>query len=95
MWQTLGARTIDVMADGCFCLAQLWDSAWKEGGGDTAITRFDAIDEATLEGLYQNPDFLHSYTIDQIEPILEGGGEQAEAEAPPARKRRGVRRPKA
>lgn len=71
MWQKLGERTIDVMSDGCSCLAQLWDSAWQEGGGDTNIAQFDAIDEATLEGLYRNPDFLHSYTLDTIGTILQ------------------------
>jgi hypothetical protein len=71
MWQKLGERTIDVMSDGCSCLAQLWDSAWQEGDGDTNIAQFDAIDEATLEGLYRNPDFLHSYTLDTIGTILQ------------------------
>lgn len=71
MWQQLGTRTINVMTNGCFCLAQLWDSAWKEGGGDTEITRYGAIDEATLEALYRNPDFLPSHTLDTIGPILQ------------------------
>ena len=43
------------MADGCICLAQLWDSAWKEGGGDTRISDLGEIDQAGLEKLYQNP----------------------------------------
>jgi hypothetical protein len=80
LWEKLGERTIDVMADGCFCLAQLWDSAWEEGGGDTSITRFDAMDEATLESLYRNADFLHSYTLDTISPALQGDDHQTGGE---------------
>jgi hypothetical protein len=72
LWERLGERTIDVMADGCFCLAQLWDSAWQEGQGDANILRFDAIDEATLAGLCQNPQFLPSYSLDTIGPALRG-----------------------
>jgi hypothetical protein len=64
------------MADGCFCLAQIWDSAWKEGNGDTNITSFDAIDEQTLEGLYRSPDFLKSYTLNTIGPVLKGASAQ-------------------
>ena len=47
---------IKVMADGCVCLAQLWDSAWEEGGGDRTIHDFNSIDETRLERLYQNPE---------------------------------------
>lgn len=79
MWSKLGDRTMDVMSDGCLCLAQLWDSAWKDGGGDTNITQFDAIDEATLEGLYRNPEFLRSFTLDTIGPALAGGGGKGDA----------------
>lgn len=79
LWQNLGARTIDVMADGCFCLAQLWDSAWREGGGDKTITRFDPTDETALEALYRDPDFLHSYSLDMIEPVLRGDADQKPA----------------
>ena len=72
MWRSLGDDTIKVMADGCVCLARLWDSAWEEGGGDRTIRDFDPINETRLEQLYQNPDFLPSYTIDTIGPLLRG-----------------------
>jgi hypothetical protein len=62
-----------VMADGAICLAQLWDSAWKEGAGDNTIHDLGVIDESALETLYQNPQFLPSKTLDQIGPILKGG----------------------
>ena len=72
MWRSLGDDTVKVMADGCICLAQLWDSAWEEGGGDRTIHDFNSIDETRLEQLYQNPSFLPSHTIDTIGPLLRG-----------------------
>jgi hypothetical protein len=83
MWRSLGDDTIKVMADGCICLAQLWDSAWEEGGGDRAIHDFNTIDETRLELLYQNPGFLPSHTIDTIGPLLRGG--PSSSIRPPAR----------
>jgi hypothetical protein len=38
LWDVLGEDAIKVMADGAICLAQLWDSAWKEGDGDIRST---------------------------------------------------------
>jgi hypothetical protein len=70
MWATLGARTMDVMADGCLCLAQLWDSAWAQGNGDANIKNLAEIGQATLEGIYRKTDFLQSYTLDTIGPLL-------------------------
>jgi hypothetical protein len=72
MWRSLGDDTVKVMADGCLCLAQLWDSAWEEGGGDLTIHNFNLIEETRLERLYQNPGFLPSHTIDTIGPVLRG-----------------------
>jgi hypothetical protein len=73
MWRSLGNDTIKVMADGCVCLAQLWDSAWEEGHGDRTISDFNPIEETRLEQLYQDPDFLPSHTIDTIGPLLQNG----------------------
>ena len=100
LWQPFGEDTTKVMADGAICLAQLWDSAWKEGGGDNTIRDLGEIDQSTLETLYQNPQFLPSKTLDQIGAILKGG--PARAAAPPIHKpkqktqpRRSTRRQKA
>lgn len=71
LWENLGEDTIDVMADGCVCLAQLWDSAWKEGNGNRTITSLDTIDETVLSDLYQNRNFLPSRTLDTISLLLE------------------------
>ena len=34
MWDVLGERTIDRLADGARTLAVVWRSAWEEGGGE-------------------------------------------------------------
>jgi hypothetical protein len=85
LWKKFGSGTINVMADGCLCLATLWDSAWQEGGGDTTMPAAAAISQTRLEELYQNPDFLPSHTLDTIGPLLAGTTAPA---ASPARGRR-------
>jgi hypothetical protein len=70
LWKKFGTATINVMADGCICLAQLWDSAWQEGQGDTSIQSAAAIPQERLEALYQDPNFLPSHTLDTIGPLL-------------------------
>lgn len=65
MWDDLGARTLKRMADGAVTLAQIWQSAWTEGGGDKAgafskPTLKAPIDKKTLKKLYDNPKFAES-----------------------------------
>jgi hypothetical protein len=74
LWKKFGTATINVMADGCVCLAQLWDSAWQEGGGDTSIRSAAAIPQERLEALYQDPNFLPSHTLDTIGQLLSTKG---------------------
>ena len=95
LWDALGEDTIKVMADGAICLAQLWDSAWKEGDGDNTVSDLGEIDESTLETLYQNPKFLPSMTLDQIGSVLKGGpapAPAAQARAPAAHKPKAAKR---
>jgi hypothetical protein len=82
LWDKFGTDTIDVMAEGCRCLAMLWDSAWKEGGGDATIKKLGALDEASLAQIYQDRTFMPSKTLDQIEPILEGKSTNGTSPAP-------------
>ena len=70
LWAKFGQDTIAVMVQGCRCLALLWDSAWKLGGGDANVKDLDAVAEADLAALYQNRNFLPSRTLDQIKPLL-------------------------
>jgi hypothetical protein len=71
MWETLGEETINVMAEGCLCLAHLWNSAWEEGNGDSTIGSLSAIDEEVLADLYKDRDFLPSRTLKTIGPLLQ------------------------
>lgn len=88
LWESFGDDTIKVMADGCICLAQLWDSAWEEGNGDANINALGAIDESQLEALYQNPDFLPSHTLDTIGSLLDGSTPSEADDAPSGAKPR-------
>lgn len=64
MWQALDKKTGVVMAMGAKTLAMLWDSAWIAGGGTNDPGR---IDQATLKGFYEDPNFIRSVTIDDVE----------------------------
>ena len=63
---------MNVMSDGCLCLAQLWESAWQQGNGDNTIDSLAAIDETVLEELYKNRNFLPSHTLNTIGSLLKG-----------------------
>jgi hypothetical protein len=80
--QSLGDRTMDVMADGCLTLAQIWESAWIEGKGDSMITDLSEVAVDALTQLYQNPDFLPSKTLDTIGPLLEPTAPSAQPTRP-------------
>ncbi|WPB73123.1 hypothetical protein KYC5002_29175 [Archangium violaceum] len=59
MWEVLGERTCDCMARGALCLAMLWESAWREGGGTKlAAQRLGPVEPQTLLALYNDPAFL-------------------------------------
>ena len=71
LWKSFGDGTIDAMVDGCKCLARVWQSAWIEGGGDKAANvPAKAIAEADLSKLYEDQDFVKSFTLDNIGPHL-------------------------
>jgi hypothetical protein len=62
---------MDVMADGCFTLAEIWDSAWEQGSADNTMPKTVAVSETALERLYQDPDFMPSHTLDTISTVLQ------------------------
>jgi hypothetical protein len=71
LWRQFGAATIDVMADGARVLAQVWESAWLAGNGETiAQAKLKPIDKKALMKLYRDPDFVPSLDIDHIKPAL-------------------------
>ncbi|MFY0566703.1 hypothetical protein ACN28E_23085 [Archangium lansingense] len=74
MWDVLGERTCDCMARGARCLAMLWESAWREGGGTKlATSQLGPVDAQTLLTLYSDPAFipvswLRDMVLEQEEP---------------------------
>jgi hypothetical protein len=91
MWEVLGERTCDCMARGALCLAMLWESAWKEGGGTKlAASRLGAVDPGELLALYNAPTFIPSSWLRDL--VLEGGTGPT-TERPPAPPRQPHRRP--
>jgi hypothetical protein len=78
LWDAFSDETGKVMALGMRTLAMIWDAAWKAGGGDTNHGR---IEPGILRGHYENPNFLRSVTVNEIEdeiahpsPLAGGGG---------------------
>jgi len=73
MWDRLGERTVDCIADALLLLATLWESAWEEGGGNeegaNSIPAADLgeIGEERLRELYMTKEFIQSYTLQQLE----------------------------
>lgn len=63
MFEQLGTRTCAVMGEGSLVLASLWESAWKQGGGDNIDMQMEKIPRALLESFYTDKKFLESYMI--------------------------------
>lgn len=63
MWDALHVRTVTCMVAGALCLAELWQSAWIEGKGDTTVPA-GALDTAVstdaLMALYKDAGFVPS-----------------------------------
>lgn len=58
LWAELGLRTIDVMVEGAYTLAFVWDSAWSAGGGAGLAAENipgQAVDPDALRALYIDP----------------------------------------
>jgi hypothetical protein len=67
MWDAVGGATVSIMADGCLCLAQIWESAWREGRGSDNINDLGAINRQLLRSLYYSNDFLADVWLSEIE----------------------------
>lgn len=73
LWKQFGEDTIKVMSTGSKLLAFLWQEAWRVGNGDKNIAKqTGTINPDDLVALYESPDFMTSYTLSQIGPILDG-----------------------
>lgn len=78
MWEALGKKTMDCMAEGSRRLATLWSSAWKEGRGNSIpANKLKSIEKSVLKRLYSSPKFLPSYNL--RERVAEGLGIPAES----------------
>jgi hypothetical protein len=83
LWNTFGAGTVKVMADGARVLAAIWTGAWEAGeGNDIPSSKLTAIDPKLLVDLYRDVKFVPSLDLDHIEnelrgavtPVPDGGG---------------------
>jgi len=67
MWQVLGERTVETMADGCLVLAMLWQNAWSLGHGEAiADGQLGPVDKSTLMELYNDADFLPAMRLKEM-----------------------------
>lgn len=67
LFAELGERTMDCMAEGAKELARLWDSAWREGGGDSiGATKLVAVSKAQLRQRYERKTFCESLTLREM-----------------------------
>ncbi|HEX7795951.1 MAG TPA: hypothetical protein VF456_16435 [Vicinamibacterales bacterium] len=78
MFDDFGKKTIDRMAEGALCMADIWASAWKEGGGAANVPATDLVaqDQGALQDMYRKASFFPSMSLERMIPILTG------AEAP-------------
>ena len=71
LWDQFGKETAQVMALGIRNLSHLWVSAWKAGGGASApATALVQFSEAAIRKNYENPKFVPSLDLDQLEAVL-------------------------
>ena len=74
LWKDFGTRTIERMVEGCVCMADIWASAWKEGGGeDLPASALIEMNQGELAKLYRRADFFPSMSLALMVPLLTGG----------------------
>lgn len=71
LWNDFHVKTIDRMAEGCLCMADIWASAWKEGGGEKIpAAKLVAISQTALATRYRQKDFYPSMSLHNMIPVL-------------------------
>jgi hypothetical protein len=63
MWDAFGTETVTCIARGCRYLAAIWQAAWGEKG-DTEIGKGTTRNEQDIMDLYNDPNFLPSWRLD-------------------------------
>jgi hypothetical protein len=67
MWRDIGQATIDCLIEGTLYLAELWESAWTEGGGDSLPdSSLKTVRKDKLISLYRQKKFLESKWLDEM-----------------------------
>ena len=62
--EALENEVIDCIAEGCLCLAKLWESAWKEGNGDQMPNaKLVSINLLSLKDLYEDKFFSEAFKL--------------------------------
>ena len=66
MFSKLGKVTCELMGDGSLRLGSLWESAWKQGGGNNIDTEMTKVPIELLQQFYDDKvdkTFLESFKI--------------------------------
>jgi hypothetical protein len=73
LWDAFGPGTIATLCDGTVTLATIWESAWREGGGEQrfSVSQMQALDRAALQARYEDPAFVPSLDLDHVEAVLQ------------------------
>ncbi|MEZ5330879.1 MAG: S1/P1 Nuclease [Thermoanaerobaculia bacterium] len=67
MWQVLGPRTVRCMVEGILYLAEIWESAWIEGGGaQVPVSLLLEQDRDALRRLYLTKTWVESHWLDDM-----------------------------
>jgi hypothetical protein len=69
LWDRFSDETIDLIAEGSRCLAFLWDSAWRAGGGK--ITGLGAVGKDVLKKRYLDTGWAPSLKLQDIGKVLD------------------------
>ncbi len=87
LWTSFGQKTIEIMADGGTCLADIWVSAWKEGSGSAIpASKLGPADFTLLESFYNNQNFLPSVGLPEYVKILTPGSAPGGSKKPGSKK---------
>ena len=71
LWHDFGEATMDRLAEGVKCLAEIWESAWQEGGGpNIPANLLHAIRTDRLASIYRTNSFVISKALGEMGPLL-------------------------
>jgi hypothetical protein len=91
LFTEFGAQTIERISEGCICMAEIWASAWREGGGeDLPQSKLTAINFDDLTALVKDSTFLPSMALADMIPLLTGSDAAPVVARPRGRKKRAV-----